>query len=240
LVAGSGIQIKLATMLAIMAGSVAAMIAACHFAKLPLYSIGGAVVLGILLPIFVLAKIRQRRFAKLTIQLPDALDTLVRSLRAGHPIPVGISMIGNQMPEPVSGEFRRVSDAMAYGLDLKDAFEQMGARLRINDVHYMIAAIRIQYATGGNLAEVLASLSSTIRERQRLTMEVKALSAETRLSGNIMSVIPFLLVGGMTLMKPDFYSDVPNNPTLQIIMGVSALLLLVGIIVMRRIVNIRV
>jgi tight adherence protein B len=143
------------------------------------------------------------------------------------------------MPDPIGGEFKRVYDSMSYGLDLKDALDQMAGRLRVGEVHYMIAAIRIQYATGGNLSEVLATLASVIRERVRLKGKVKALSAESRLSGNIMSFMPFLVVAGLNFIRPDFYDDVPHNVTLQYIMAGALCLVFIGIVLIRRIVNIR-
>jgi tight adherence protein B len=107
-------------------------------------------------------------------------------------------------------------------------------------VRYMVAAIRIQYSTGGNLADVLASLAEVMRERVRLKTKVKALTAETRLSGNIMSVMPFALVAGIYALRPDFYDEVPHSQVLQTIIGIAAALLLTGVVLMRRIVNIRV
>ena len=129
---------------------------------------------------------------------------------------------------------------MSYGLDLKDALENMSDRLQVTEVRYMVAAIRIQYSTGGNLADVLASLAEVMRERVRLKAKVRALTAETRLSGNIMSFMPFVLVAGVYLLRPDFYDEVPHSPVLKTIMGIAIALLVSGIVLMRRIVNIRV
>jgi len=195
---------------------------------------------GVALPLLVLVVLRRKRLTKLVRQLPEALDMLVRSLRVGHPIPVGIEMVSVEMPNPIGSEFRRVYDSMSYGLDLKDALEHMSQRLQVPEVHYMVAAIRIQYATGGNLAQVLATLGDVMRERVRLKAKVKALTAETRLSGNIMSFMPFVLVGGMYYFRPDLYADVPHSFVLKVIIGGAAALLLTGIVLMRRIVNIRV
>ncbi|HEV2550072.1 MAG TPA: type II secretion system F family protein [Stellaceae bacterium] len=225
-----------------MAGTTAFVMLLVYFllAAAPLLALLAGIVAGVLLPLLVLTMLRRRRLAKLALQLPDALDMLVRSLRVGHPIPIGIEGVANEMPNPIGGEFRRVFDSMAYGLDLKDALEHMSDRLRVPEVRYMVAAIRIQYATGGNLADVLASLAEVMRERVRLKAKVRAITAETRLSGNIMSVMPFVLVGGMFWLRPELYEDVPKSVALQIIMGAAAALLAIGIVLMRRIVNIRV
>lgn len=202
-------------------------------------SFAGGLIVGAVLPLLVLMRMRRSRLANLVMQLPDAIDTLVRSLRAGLPIPIGIRMIASDMPDPVRTEFRHVCDAMSYGLDLREALEQLARRLQVAEVKYMVAAIRIQYTSGGNLAEVLSSLSAVMRERVRFKMKVKALSAESRLSGNIMAAAPFLVVGGMFYLHPEFYKDVPGSPLLRAIMGGAAVLIFVGIVLMRRLVNIR-
>jgi len=197
------------------------------------------ITLGAALPLLALLHMRKRRLAKLTLQLPDAIDMLVRSLRAGLPVPMGIQMIAKEMSVPISDEFRRVCDAMSYGLDLREALEQFAQRVHIPEVTYMVAAIRVQYTTGGNLAEILCSLGGVMRERVRFKMKVKALSAESRLSANIMVLVPFVLIGGMMYIRPDFYNDVPGSSLLQAVLGGAAILLAIGILAMRRIVNIR-
>jgi tight adherence protein B len=197
------------------------------------------ITIGTGFPLLALMQMRKRRLAKLALQLPDALDMLVRSLRAGLPVPMGIQMIAKEMPAPVSDEFRRVCDALSYGLDLREALEQLAQRVHIPEVTYMVAAIRVQYTTGGNLAEVLCSLGGVMRERVRFKMKVKALSAESRLSANIMAFVPFLLIAGMMYIRPDFYNDVPTSSLLQAVLGGAAILLVIGVIVMRRVVKIR-
>ena len=206
----------------------------------PALSAGYGCVIGVAVPLLIIRRIRERRMAKLVSQLPDALDMLVRSLRAGHPVPIGIGMVGAEMPSPIGGEFKRVYDAMSYGLDLKDSLEDLASRLHVTEVTYMVAAIRIQYSTGGNLSEVLASLANVMRERVRLKMKVRAATAETRLSAAVMAVIPFLLIGGVFYLRPDFYKDVPESGILQGILAGAGSLLVTGMLLMRRLVNIRV
>ena len=206
----------------------------------PALSVAYGFVIAVAAPLLIIKQVRHRRMAKLVSQVPDALDMLVRSLRVGHPVPIGIGMIGSEMPSPIGGEFKRVYDSMSYGLDLKTALEELAARLRVTEVTYMVAAIRIQYATGGNLADVLASLAHVMRDRVRLKMKVKAATAETRFSAAVMAVIPFLMIGGVFYLRPDFYKDVPNSDILKVIMGGSAALLLTGMILMRRLIKIRV
>jgi len=241
LVASSGISFTPVQVLTAMIAAMLIIMGALSFVDVnPALSGGAGVAFGVLVPLAVIRQMRRRRMAKLVQQLPDALDMLVRSLRVGHPVPIGIGMIGSEMPSPIGGEFKRVYDSMSYGLDLKTALEHLSTRLQVPELTYMVAAIRIQFATGGNLSEVLASLSNVMRERVRLRMKVRATTAETRFSAAVMSVLPFLLIGGLLYIRPDFYKEVPGSDALKLIMTGAAVLLVIGMMAMRRVINIRV
>jgi tight adherence protein B len=202
-----------------------------------LWCLGVGVAAGVTLSIWFLIHARRRRLAQITAQLPDGLDMLVRSLRAGHPVSTGIGMIAEEMPDPIGGEFELVSDEMSYGLDLRQALEKMGDRLQHHVIDYLIVAMRVQHGTGGNLAEILSSLSDVLRERLQLQSKVRALSAEARLSGRILSILPVAVVVLLVYINPHFYDDAWTNPTLaSILMGAGALLAL-GILLLRHIVN---
>jgi tight adherence protein B len=192
---------------------------------------------GGLITIWCLILARRRRIAQLTAQLPDALDMLVRSLRAGHPVSTGIGMIADEMPDPIGGEFGTVYDEMSYGLDLRQALEKMGDRLNNYVIDYLVVAMRVQYGTGGNLAEILASLSDVLRERLQLRGKVKALSAESRLSGKILSILPIAVVLLLVYMNPHYYDDAWTSVTLASILAGAGALLLMGILLLRRFVN---
>jgi tight adherence protein B len=193
--------------------------------------------IGVALSIWFLTQARGRRLAQLTAQLPDALDMLVRSLRAGHPVSTGIGMIAEEMPDPIGGEFGMVYDEMSYGLDLRQALEKMGDRLQHQVIDYLIVAMRVQHGTGGNLAEILNSLSDVMRERMRLQSKVKALSAESRLSGRILSVLPIAVVVLLAYINPHFYDDAWTNAPLAGILVGAGVLLVLGILLLRHFVN---
>jgi tight adherence protein B len=192
---------------------------------------------GVLLPIWILIKARHRRLAKITDQLPDALDMLVRSLRAGHPVSTGIGMIAEEMPDPIGREFGIVYDEMSYGLDLRQALEKMSDRLGHYVIDYLVVAMRVQYGTGGNLAEILTSLSDVLRERSRLQGKVRALSAESRLSGRILSGLPVAVVLVLMYINPHYYDAAWTNVYLASILAGAGGLLLLGIVLLRRFVN---
>jgi tight adherence protein B len=207
--------------------------------KLALAAIVG-IVLGVALPIFVIRRIRASRYARIAAQLPDAVDMLARSLKAGHPVPTGIGMIAHEVADPIGAEFRLVHEEMTYGLDLKDALGKMGERVAIPEVTYMIVAMRIQAGTGGSLAEILNSLASVIRARQNLFAKVKALSAESRFAGKILGAMPFGVVCVLLLMNPHYYDEAWHSTGLAITLGVAGFMSVVGVLLMRKVVNIRV
>lgn len=240
IISSSGIRFSPSQVVMGMAVTTSAVMLAMDFAKFGLFSsVAGGFVVGSVVPILVIRRWRLRRMALLVRQLPDALDAMVRSLRVGHPVAAAIAMIGTEMPDPIGTEFKRVSDAMSYGRDLKDALEGLSARLSVPDVRYLVGVIRIQHSTGGNLADILSSLSHVIRQRMQLAMKVKALSAETRFSAKVMAALPFLLAGGILFLRPDFYKEVPGSAVLQDIMAGAGALIAIGILLMRRIVNVR-
>ena len=202
-----------------------------------LASLFAAAALGIAIPLVIIMRVRNKRAARVTAQLPDALDMMVRSMRAGHPVPAGIGLVAREMQDPLGTEFGIVHDEMAYGLDLRQALEKMRDRLGLSEINYMVVAIRIQYATGGSLAEVLASLASIIRERGKLRAKAKAMSAEARLSGKILGALPILVVLGINLLNPTFYSAVPESTGLQIALGTAASMVLLGWFLLRKFTN---
>jgi tight adherence protein B len=198
---------------------------------------------GIALPYAVILRLRSRRMAKLTLQLPETLGMIVRSLRAGHPIAACIGMVAKEMPEPVGPEFKRVADAMLFNLALREALSRLAERLyTVPELQYIVTAIRIQAVSGGNLAEILESLAELMREQQKLKLKIKAFSAEGRMSANVLALLPFLMFVAINVINPNLYRDAFNvSPSaVNIALGVALLLVVVGKIIARRIVKIRV
>ena len=192
---------------------------------------------GIVLPILFLLAMRGRRHAEFAAQLPEALDILVRSLRAGHPIPVAVSLVGRDMPDPIGTEFGMTSDEMTYGLDLEATLQNMRARVGQQDLSFVVVAVSVQSKTGGNLSEVLSNLSRVIRDRFKLRRRVKAMSAEGRLSAIALSAIPILVFLMVNLMAPNFYGDVKADPIIVPVVAATFLLWATGVFVIYRLVN---
>jgi tight adherence protein B len=203
-----------------------------------------SLVIGILagagLPVLWLQmKIRKRaqRFAE---QLPDALDTIARSLRAGHPFSSALTLASSDMSDPIGTELGIVVDEMTYGLDLHTALDNLRGRVRLPDLDYMVVAITIQHETGGNLAEVLGNLSRVMRDRFRMFLKVRALSAEGRLSAWIISVLPFIVAFFIHLMNPSYFGKYMDVPLFQYLMLGGFTGILLGAFTMFRMVRFRV
>lgn len=224
-------------MLVVGAGAMAAGIVV--FGSPPI-GVAAAVVVGLVLPILMLLVKRRIRLRQISAQLPDSIDIIVRSLRAGHPISTSISMVSREMRDPIATEVGLVVDEMTYGLNLDDALMNMARRVGLDELRFLVVAVMIQMQVGGNLAEVLNGLSRVIRERAKMRAKIRALSAEGRFSAVLLSVLPFLLIGAITLIRPEYYSAVSADPVFWPILGVGFVLMVIGIIVMYRLVNFRV
>ncbi len=157
------------------------------------------------LPYLVLRMLRARRQKKFGAQFPDALDIIVRSLRAGHPVPIAITMVGREMADPIGSEFGIVSDEITYGADLETAMRNLYARIGSDDLPLFVTAVAIQGSTGGNLGEILENLSGVIRQRFKMRRKIRALAAEGRASAMILSALPIGMFVVIQFIAPDFY-----------------------------------
>src|SRR5262249_57010211 len=178
-----------------------------------------------------------RRQNKPQARLPGAADILFRSLRAGHPVASAVRLVARDLPDPIGTEFGIVADEMTYGLDLETAMDNLGSRVGQKDLSLIVIATRIQTSTGGNLAEILSSMSKVVRESLKLRMKVKALSAEGRWSAIVLSILPFALFGVLTLLAPSFYGEIWDEPMVQVILAAAVVWLMVGNAVMFRLVR---
>ena len=241
LVAQSGMNLSPQRVLLLMVGigGAAALISMFAF-RSPIVAASGALAVGVAGPLLVLVLNRRRRLKEMTRQLPDAIDIVVRSLRAGHPVSTSITMVAREMRDPIATEFGLVVDEMTYGLNLDDALSNMARRVGLNDLRFLVVAVMIQMQVGGNLAEVLSGLSRVIRERATMRAKIRALSAEGRFSAALLSVLPFVLISLITLIRPTYYSAVSADPMFWPVLGVGFALMVVGIVVMYRMVNFRV
>jgi tight adherence protein B len=220
-------------------GTAAAVILMLMYKSAPVAA-AGALTAGFVLPVLVLMVRRRARWKAITTQLPDAIDIMVRSLRAGHPVATSIGMVAREMRDPLATEFGLVVDEMTYGLNLENALSNMARRVGLSDLRFLVVAVTVQVEVGGNLAEILGSLSRVIRERGKMRAKIRALSAEGRFSAILLSILPFVLIGVINLVAPTFYAAVKHDPVFWPILGFGFFLMLLGIITMYRMVNFRV
>jgi tight adherence protein B len=189
---------------------------------------------------FTVMRMRAARHRKLEAQLPEAIDILVRSLKAGHPILSAIRLVRRELSDPIGSEFGILADEMTYGLDLESAMNNLAARVGQEDLTLVVIAIGLQSSAGGNLAEILRGISHVVRERLKMRLKVKAMSAEGRFSAALLTMLPFALFGILWLIAPHFYGEVWEQPLVKPVLFLAALWLAVGNVVMYRMVRFRI
>lgn len=182
----------------------------------------------LVVPVMTLRFMRSRRHKLFGIQLPEALELITRSLKAGHPVPVAIAMVAREMPDPIGTEFGLVADEVTYGSDLVTALHAMYQRVGHEDLPLFVTAVSIQASSGGNLREILDGLSAVIRERGKLKRKVRSISTEGRMSAYILTAVPALLGAGIMVLMPEFYSDVWEEPLTWYLLGGSIAWLMLG------------
>ena len=173
-------------------------------------------------------------------QLPDALEMMVRSLQAGHSFSSALQMVATEMPEPIAREFGKTYEEQNMGLNIKVALENLVERVPILDLKLCVTAVLIQREIGGNLSEVLRNISHTIRERFRIQGEIRVKSAQARLSGMIVSALPFFLFFWINLVNAGYMKPLYDHPNGIYILGTGIGMQIVGWIIIRKIVDVEV
>ncbi len=195
---------------------------------------------GLVLPLFVLRYLRKRRQKRFSAQFPDAIDIIVRSLRAGHPTPIAIAMVSREMPDPIGSEFGIVVDEITYGADLESALRNLYFRVGTDDLPLFVTAVAIQASTGGNLGEILQNLSKVIRDRFKMRRKIRALAAEGRASAMILSSLPIGMFAMVNFVVPSFYGTVWQYDMTKVALMMAGAWMGVGNLVMFRMVNFRI
>ena len=192
------------------------------------------------LPLLHVSRVKAKRQLRIEEQLPDALDLMGRALRAGHAFPTALKMVGDEMANPLAGEFRAAFDEVNFGIAMPDALMNLAMRVPSTDLRYFVIAVLIQRETGGNLSELLDSISAIIRARIKLMGQVRVLTAEGKLSAWILSLLPFATALMVHMTNPTFleilYTDTGGIKMLYC----AATMMVLGIFAMRKIIRIRV
>ncbi|BAI70770.1 type II secretion system [Azospirillum sp. B510] len=182
----------------------------------------------------ILGMLTHRRTIRFLDRLPDAIDLVVRASRAGVPVSEAIIAAGRETEEPVRSEFRRVADQVSIGVDLKDALRQSSARVRLPDFDFFVVALVVQRETGGQLAETLGNLSDILRKRKDMRLKVKALTAEGRMSANIVASLPFVSGGLIFAVDPTYVLNLFTDPLGHKLLAAAAACLGLGMFVIGR------
>jgi tight adherence protein B len=236
----SGYKKTLAHLLAICIGASMVGAGAALWLRWPLV---GWVLMGITagaLPFLRLMQQRAQRLETIALQLPDALDLISRSLRAGHGFSSAMAMVSKEAQEPIASEFRITLDEINFGISTQSALANFAARVPIDDLRFFVVAVVIQLQSGGNLAELLGMLSYLIRERFKLFGKIRVLAAEGKMSAYILTALPFFVAGATEVLNPSYLNILFTDPLgIRMVMGALGLMLF-GVFVMWRIIHIRV
>ncbi|KGF82222.1 pilus assembly protein TadB [Massilia sp. JS1662] len=223
--------------------SVATMLAAAYLVlqwPLPLPVRVGIVLLCAYMPLLLVRRARMRRLARIEEQLPDAADFIARALRAGHSFSNVLQIVGNELAEPLSGEFRIAREEINYGVPLGEALHNMAARIPLTDLRYLVIAILIQRETGGNLAEILSNIGHIIRGRLRLAAQVRVLSAEGRMSAWILGLLPFAVGAMLLLVNPKYIKVLWTDPLGVKMLWMALAMIIIGVIWLKKVIRIRI
>ena len=199
-----------------------------------------AALVGALLPHFYLSRRIKKRLAAFEEHLPDSIDLMGRAIRAGHPLSSGFKMVAEEASEPVAGEIRQVFEEQRFGMAFDDSLLAMADRVPTVDSRILVTAILIQREVGGNLAEILDKLAYVIRQRFQIRGQLRTYTAQARLSGIVLAVLPVFLGFGLFAMNPDYILTLFREPLGHWMLGAAVIMQTAGYLWIRKITNIEI
>lgn len=224
-------------------GSLLIFVVAGALVSMWLHNIPAGVILGAAaatLPYISLIFKRKARLERFAAILPDAIDLMARALRAGHAVTAAIEMVGREVADPVGTEFRRVFEEQNFGLPIREALTNLAGRVPVADLQFLVTAMLVQKETGGNLAEVLDKAGAVIRERARLLGQLRIYTAQGRMTGWILGLLPFIVFILMNLVNPAYARALINDPVGRKAIWVGLGMMAIGVWTIRKIVDIKV
>ncbi|ORE89824.1 type II secretion system F family protein [Aurantimonas sp. 22II-16-19i] len=234
--AGWTMSVRLFWLIGAGLGLFAALISLVFGAPLVI-ALGIGLIAGLGLPRFFLARARKKRFAAFTQEFPTAIDLIVRGVKSGLPLNDTLKMIASETSEPVRSEFRRIVESQQLGMSITDAVERLYRNIPTAESNFFAIVIGIQAQAGGNLSEALGNLSKVLRERKKMRDKIQAVSMEAKASAGIIGALPVVVFALVTLTNPDYISLLYTNIYGQILMGISAFWMLIGVVVMKNMIN---
>jgi tight adherence protein B len=234
--AGLALDAKVFWLISAALGLLAATVALVLHVKLPvalmLGFVGGAGV-----PLWVIGSMAKKRRAKFAMAFADAVDIIVRGLRSGLPLHDCLKVIGKECPEPLAGEFRRLTENLSMGLTLDQSLEKMYDRMPAPELRFFAIVLNIQQKTGGNLGEALGNLSAVLRGRRMMREKIKALSSEAVSSAGVIGCLPPGVGCLLSVVNPHYLSVMFSDPRGHLMLGAGACIMTFGILVMRKMIN---
>src|SRR5206468_5164177 len=205
----------------------------------PLFAVMAAVIAG-LLPLMIVLRLRRRRMALFGEQLPDALDLIRAALQAGHGFLSALQVVAEEFPDPIAAELTEVAEEIRLGLTVREALQHLSERMEDPNLPILSTGVVITQEVGGNLAEVLDNISYTIRERFKLLREVRVLTAQGRLSGMVLTGLPFFVAVSLILFNPEYFKPMMESRTGLYMIGYGICSIVLGHVLIQRIVRIKV
>lgn len=215
------------------------MLAALSFlAGLPWYLCIVSGFVGFLgLPRWFLSLLRKRHQERFLTDLPDAIDVMVRGLRSGLPLSDAMKVIATETPPPIGPEFSEIVEGQRVGITIEQGLERMYERIPLKEVSFLAIVMNIQSKTGGNLTEALSNLARVLRDRRKMKNKIRSVSQEAKSSAFIIGCLPFLLMGVLTFLNPSYLAPLFETRTGNILLVGSAVWMLTGVLVMRKMIN---
>lgn len=229
-----GFFILLALLLAFIGFLTGTLVIKNQLAALGLFLIGGSI------PFLYLTHLKRKRIGKFKRQLPEAMDLMSRALKAGHAFTNGMKLAADEFDDPLGPEFTEALDEINFGVSVPDALRNMTKRIDCSEIRYFVVGVILQRETGGNLAELMGILSYLIREKFKFEGKVRTLSAEGRLSAVILIALPFFIAGWLQFSNPKYLATLFMDPIGKVMMIGAALMMIFGILVMKKMVKIEV
>lgn len=229
-----GIVFLASALLAVLGFSIAALASRWLMLRLALGLLLGAV------PFLYIYLKKQKRIKLFEEQLPEAMDMLARSLKAGHAFTGGLQMVGQEFVDPIGTEFSKTLDEINFGVAYEDALKNLSSRVDSDDLKLFVISVIIQRTSGGNLAEILENIGRLVRERFKLKGHIRTLSAEGRLSAYILAGLPFFIGFAVFLLNPSYIMILFTDPIGHIMLVFAGIMLIIGIFVMKNMVDIKV
>jgi tight adherence protein B len=203
----------------------------------PIPSVGFGLSGGVLLPHFFVNFMRKRRLAKFTSEFPNAVDVIVRGVKAGLPLIDCIRVISNEAAEPVKSEFQEIVEDQTLGMPLAEAVNRLPERIPLAEANFFAIVVAIQARSGGSLSEALSNLSKVLRDRKKMGAKIKAMSAEAKSSAGIIGSLPIVVGVLVYFTSPDYILLLFQTTVGNIVLAISAMWMFMGIMVMRKMIN---